>query len=161
MSLWGGRGFPTCMTRLHKIIAVLCAFIAALVVTVFRMQIGIAARENPTVEQRIERGRHLVENVAMCADCHTPRLASGAFDRARWLQGAPLGFAPVAEMPWAAVAPSIAGLPGVTDEQGIQFFMTGQRPGGAKCLPPMPEYRLSREEAADVVAYLRSLPAAQ
>lgn len=147
------------MNKYHKIIALLCAFIAALIVTLFRMQIGIAARDNPSPEQRVERGRHLVEKVGMCADCHSPRLASGEFDRARWLQGAPLGFKPLMEMPWAAVAPGIAGLPGYTEEQGTAFLMTGVRPNGAKCLPPMPEYRLSRDEAADVVAYLRSLAA--
>jgi hypothetical protein len=146
------------MTKLHKIIALLCAFIAALIVTIFRMQIGIAARENPSPEQRVEGGRNLVEKIAQCADCHTPRLATGELDRSRWLQGAPLGFKPLMEMPWAAVAPGIAGMPGYTEEQAIAFFMTGVRPGGAKCLPPMPEYRLGRDDAADIVAYLRSLP---
>jgi len=147
------------MTKYHKIIAVLCAFIAALVVTIFRMQIGIAAHGNPSPEQRIERGRNLVEKVAQCADCHTPRLSTGELDRARWLQGSPLGFKPLMEMPWMPVAPGIAGLPGYTEEQGIAFFTTGVRPNGTKCLPPMPEYRLSRDEAADIVAYLRSLAA--
>ncbi|ATC63917.1 hypothetical protein CMV30_08110 [Nibricoccus aquaticus] len=147
------------MSKYHKIIAILGAFIAALIVTVFRMQIGIAARENPSPEQRVERGRNLVEKVAQCADCHTPRLATGQLDRSRWLQGAPLGFKPLMEMPWMPVAPGIAGLPGYTEEQAIAFFMTGVRPNGTKCLPPMPEYALSREEAAEVVAYLRSLPA--
>jgi mono/diheme cytochrome c family protein len=146
------------MTKLHKIIALLCAFVAALIVTIFRMQIGIAARDNPSPEQRIERGRALVENVAMCADCHTPRLPTGAFDRARWLQGGPVGFKPLMEMPWAAVAPGIAGLPGYTEEQGVAFLMTGKRPDGRECLPPMPAYRLSGDEARAVVAYLRSLP---
>lgn len=147
------------MTKLHKIIALLCAFIAALIVTLFRMQIGIANRENPTVEQRVELGRTLVENVGMCADCHTPRLPTGAHDRARWLQGSPLGFKPLMEMPWAAVAPGIAGLPGYTEEQAVAFLMTGVRPNGTKCLPPMPEYRMSHTEAGDVAAYLKSLPA--
>lgn len=147
------------MKKEYKIIALLCAFIAALVVTIFRMQIGIAARDNPSPEQRVERGRNLVDKIAQCADCHTPRLANGQLDQSRALQGAPLGFKPLMEMPWMPVAPGIAGLPGYTDEQGIAFFTTGVRPNGTKCLPPMPEYRLSRDEATDIVAYLRSLPA--
>ena len=146
------------MTKLHKIIALLCAFIAALIVTIFRMQIGIAARDNPSPEQRVERGRNLVDKVAQCADCHTPRLADGQLDKTRWLQGAPLGFKPLMEMPWMPAAPGIAGLAGYTEEQAIEFFMTGVRPNGTKCLPPMPEYRLSRGDAADIVAYLKSLP---
>lgn len=149
------------MSRYHKIIAIFCAFIAALIVTLFRMQIGIASRENPTPEQRIELGRTFVENVGMCADCHTPRLPGGAFDRSRWLQGAPLPFAPSQPMPWNPTAPSIAGLPGYTEEQGIEFLMTGKRPSGMPCLPPMPEYRLGRYDAANVVAYLKSLTPAQ
>ena len=139
----------------RKTIAILCAFIAALVITIFRMQIGISHREDPT--QRLERGRNLVENVAMCADCHSPRGPTGQLDRSRWLLGGSLGFKPLMEMPWATVAPSIAGLSGYTDEQAIKFFMTGERPNGMRPLPPMPEYRMNLEDATDVVAYLKSL----
>jgi mono/diheme cytochrome c family protein len=141
----------------RTLIAILAALVAALVVTIFRMQIGITHRSDPA--QRIERGRALVENVGMCADCHTPRLAGGKLDRARWLQGAPLGFKPLVEMPWKAVAPSIAGLPGFSEEQAVGFFMNGLRPNGTECLPPMPAYRLSHDDAVDLVAYLKSLPA--
>ncbi|MGC4072768.1 MAG: c-type cytochrome [Nibricoccus sp.] len=149
------------MTKLHKIIALLCALVAALIVTLFRMQIGIAARDNPSPEQRIERGKNLVVKIAQCADCHTPRLANGRLDETRWLQGSPLGFKSLMEMPWAPVAAPIAGLPGYTEEQAVTFFTTGTRPSGVPCLPPMPEYRLSRDEAVDVVAYLKSLPPAK
>ena len=105
----------------------------------------------------IERGRHLVENVSMCIDCHSPRLPTGEFDRSRWLQGGPLGFKPLAEMPWMPFAPGIAGLPGYTDEQAVKFLMTGERPSQTPTLPPMPPYRLNKDEAEAVVAYLRSL----
>lgn len=97
----------------------------------------------------------------MCADCHTPRLPTGEFDRSRWLQGSPLGFKPVAEMPWMPVAPPLAGLPGYTDEQAIKFLMTGERPSGLPTLPPMPPYRFTKAEAAAVLAYLRSLKPAE
>lgn len=145
------------MTKLHKIIAVLCALVAALVVTLFRMQIGIMHQNDPT--QRLERGRYLVENVAMCADCHAPRLATGELDRSRWLQGRTLEFKPAVEMPWASVAPSITGMPGYSEEQAVVFLTTGLRPNGTICRPPMPAYQLSREDAAAVVTYLKSLPA--
>jgi mono/diheme cytochrome c family protein len=36
-----------------------------------------------------ERGRHLVETMAHCGECHTPRNAFGGLDRSRWLAGAP------------------------------------------------------------------------
>lgn len=105
----------------------------------------------------LAQGRHLVENIGLCADCHTPRLPGGEFDRARWLQGAPIEFKPLVAMPWSPVAPPIAGLPGYTDEQAIRFLMTGERPGGAPVLPPMPAYRFTRAEAEAVLAYLRAL----
>lgn len=109
----------------------------------------------------IEKGRHLVDDVGLCADCHTPRLPTGEFDRSRWLHGAPLGFKPLFEMPWMPIAPPLAGLPGYTDEQAIKFLVTGERPSGVPVLPPMPAYRFSKDEAAAVLAYLRSLKPAE
>ena len=35
------------------------------------------------------RGRYLVEALAHCAECHTPRDAMGGLDTSRWMQGAP------------------------------------------------------------------------
>lgn len=37
----------------------------------------------------LERGRYLVEALAHCGECHTPRNALGGLDRGRWLAGAP------------------------------------------------------------------------
>ena len=36
-----------------------------------------------------ERGRYIVEALAHCGECHTPRTALGGMDTARWLGGAP------------------------------------------------------------------------
>ncbi len=105
----------------------------------------------------VENGKHIVENVAMCADCHTPRNASGKFDRNQWLQGAPLPFEPTVEMPWASAAPPIAGLPTYSDEQAVTLFMTGESRLGQPLRPPMPSYRFTEQEARDVVAYLHTL----
>jgi mono/diheme cytochrome c family protein len=105
----------------------------------------------------IAEGRRLVENVGLCTDCHAPRLPTGEFDRTRWLQGSALPFEPTVEMPWSAVAPPIAGLPGYTEEQAVRFFTTGERPNGVPVRPPMPAFRLSAAEAKAVVAYLKSL----
>lgn len=35
------------------------------------------------------RGRHIVEALAHCGECHTPRTALGGMDTGRWLAGAP------------------------------------------------------------------------
>lgn len=102
-----------------------------------------------------ERGRYLVEKIGLCWDCHSPRDEQGQFVLDKWLQGAPLPFAPTIPMPWAPVSKPIAGLPGLSDEQALQFLTTGQLPDGRTPLPPMPSYRFSVEDARDVIAYLR------
>lgn len=37
----------------------------------------------------LARGRYLVEAMAHCGECHTPRTSTGALETARWLAGAP------------------------------------------------------------------------
>jgi mono/diheme cytochrome c family protein len=105
-----------------------------------------------------DRGKYLVEHVAMCVDCHSPRSEKGEFDQARWLGGSKLDFQPSHPMPvWADYAPPLAGLPGWKDEQVIQLLRTGLTHAGKPARPPMPSYRMTHEDASAVVAYLRSL----
>lgn len=40
-------------------------------------------------EPDVERGRYLVEALAHCGECHTPRTMLGGMDRDQWLAGAP------------------------------------------------------------------------
>jgi mono/diheme cytochrome c family protein len=110
-----------------------------------------------TVEATLARGRYIVENVGLCADCHTPRTEKGEFDRGRWLLGSALPFQPTVPMPWAPVAPPVSGLPSMTEAQGVVFLTTGKRPDGSLPRPPMPEFRLNAADASAVVAYLKSL----
>jgi mono/diheme cytochrome c family protein len=113
-----------------------------------------------TGEALIARGDYLVNNIGGCNDCHTPTTPQGP-DLSRALQGAPLGFAPTVEMPWAPVAPPIAGIPGhYTEEQFVTFLQTGVRPDGSRPLPPMPAFRLNEDDARAMTAYIQSLPAA-
>lgn len=118
-----------------------------------------AAQPKSQPDEQVERGRYLVSGVGLCADCHTPRNEKGQFLMEHWLMGSALGFKPLAEMPWAPVAPPIAGLPSMTSEQGKRFLMEGTRPDGSHPRPPMPEYRMNESDAAAVVAYLKSLQA--
>ena len=106
-----------------------------------------------------ERGRYLVEQVGMCADCHSPRGPTGAVVTGMELAGAPIGFAPKHPMPaWAEHAPRLAGLPPGYDEVSLaRFLQTGTRPDGTMARPPMPSYRLERGDADAVAAYLKSL----
>lgn len=105
-----------------------------------------------------ERGRYLVEKLGLCIDCHNPRNEKGEFVKERWLHGSPIPFTPTVPMPWAPVSPPIAGLPTLDDAQAIHFLRTGELPNGRVPRPPMPPYRMSEEDARDVVAHLRSLP---
>jgi mono/diheme cytochrome c family protein len=41
------------------------------------------------LSEEVARGRYLSEALAHCAECHTPRDATGGLDRSRWMAGAP------------------------------------------------------------------------
>ena len=108
---------------------------------------------------QLQRGKYLVERVGVCADCHTPRNWRGRFEADHSLTGSKLLFAPMDKaIPWAPVAPAIAGLPGfATDELAVKYFETGINGAARESLPPMPQLRLAHDDALAVVAYLRSL----
>ena len=108
--------------------------------------------------EQVARGQYIVERVGMCHDCHTPRDEKGQLILSKSLHGAPIHSKPIHPMPWADIAPPIAGLPGhFKPEQMVTFLQTGVRPDGSQPRPPMPGYRLSREDAQAVTAYLRTL----
>lgn len=115
----------------------------------------------PTQEELVARGEYLVSGLVGCHDCHTPMTPTGP-DLTRALQGAELGFAPTAPMPWGAYAPALAGGPAnYTDEQFVQFLQTGVRPDGSMARPPMPQFRMNEDDARAVVVYIKTLPAAE
>jgi cytochrome c553 len=118
-----------------------------------------------TREQLVERGNYLVNGIGGCNDCHTPMTPQGP-DMTHSLQGAPLAFQllPALEgaVPWAPIAPPIAGLPaGYSEEQFASFLQTGARPDGSHARAPMPQFRLNTEDASAVSAYISTLPRAQ
>jgi mono/diheme cytochrome c family protein len=129
----------------------------ALTVAVFAAETNNVNQAKPATDAQNLRGKYLVENVAMCAECHTPRTDKGDRDRAQWLQGNLLDFKPDHPMPFAAVAPPIAGMPGFTDAQAFKFLETGIDLTGKPAMYPMPQYRFSHDDALAVLAYLRSL----
>ena len=111
------------------------------------------------IEDGISRGKYLVERVAMCIQCHTPRNQTGELLETRYLQGGPV---PVSAPPnfridWAYKAPAIAGLPGYTIQDGIKLLTEGITPDGRVPKAPMPKFRLTRADAEAVVTYLKSL----
>ena len=109
-------------------------------------------------DNRIARGKYIVEGVAMCGMCHTPRNDSGDLDHARSLDGAAVWLLPAHPTgDWPLKAPRIAGTPPASDDDMVRLLTTGIWTDGTRLRPPMPQFRMSREDAEAVVAYLRSL----
>lgn len=107
----------------------------------------------------VERGRYIVENVAMCEQCHTARDDRGNPDRKHWLMGGPLPYRPsYTATNWPFSEPRIGGGPPGTDAEFIKLMMTGISRTGAPPNPPMPPFRMTRQDAEAVLAYLKSLP---
>jgi mono/diheme cytochrome c family protein len=105
------------------------------------------------------RGKYLVDQVAMCVECHTPRNDKGEILSSQYLKGAPIpvNSPPYPNMKWAIKAPGIVGLTGYTDQQGIRLLTEGIAADGRVLDPPMPRFRLTRSDAEAVVRYLKSL----
>ncbi len=147
--------------------AVFLFFVALFVVTALAFTESARPRELRLVQQRsagaargdVVRGKYLVEEVAKCSECHTPRDAQGQLDAARWLQGAPTWISPVQPTPnWAYRAPALAGFPAYSDADAVSILEKGKGPNGADLRPPMHIYHMSHEDVLAIVAYLRSLP---
>ena len=105
----------------------------------------------------LERGRYLVEALAHCAECHTPRNPVGALDTSRWMAGAP--------------NPSGQGtIPALTSDklkwsaEDIAYYLeSGFTPeydsvGGHMAEVVSNFAKLSAEDRAAVAAYVKALP---
>jgi mono/diheme cytochrome c family protein len=108
-----------------------------------------------------ERGRYLVETIAVCTNCHTPRGPNGP------LLDKKLGGGEVIKhQDFTAVVPNITpdretGIGAWTDEEIISAIREGRRPDGSLIGPAMPSrsYRgLGDEDVRAIVAYLRAVP---
>jgi mono/diheme cytochrome c family protein len=112
-------------------------------------------------ESEIERGRYLVEEVARCAECHTPRDSNGALDRSAWLRGAPIWVRPVqSKEAWSMRAPGLAKF-SYSDQQAQDILERGIGTNGNPIQPPMHTYHLHHADAVAIIAYLRSLSRAK
>ena len=105
------------------------------------------------------RGKYIVDHVAMCVECHTPRNDKGEILSGQYLKGAPIPLnpPPYPNIKWAIKAPGIVGLVGYTRQQGIRLLTEGITSDGRIPNPPMPRFRLTRSDAEAVVDYLKSL----
>jgi mono/diheme cytochrome c family protein len=114
-------------------------------------------------DEKVARGKYLVEEVARCQDCHTPHLmVSGELVKSAWLKGSTLDFISVSQPPnWRSKAPDITSASPLWarwgDDGMVKYLETGVSPRGTKPNPPMPAYTLTHEDAVAVAAFLKSL----
>jgi mono/diheme cytochrome c family protein len=105
----------------------------------------------------IEHGRYLAEHVAMCVECHSERDSSGNVIESQKFVGGNIPFVPPSSE-WATRVPRNRGLPGYTDAMAMRLLTQGGiGRDGRPLKPPMPPFRMTPQDAADVIAYLRSL----
>lgn len=134
------------------------SIVVASLIVIALFFLGAANANRQAAEGQIKHGEYIVHHVAMCVQCHSPRDEEGELIETRLLEGAPMPVeSPFPNKQWAFRAPTIAGLPGWRDEDIMALLQTGKRLDGSSPKPPMPPFRLSPEDAAAVVAYLKSL----
>ena len=138
--------------------ALALALVAAAAVLWRAPAAGQAKGENKN-DGALKRGAYLVNSVAQCGNCHTPRNAKGELDTTRHLQGAPIWFKPtkIKFEKWENTAPNItaSGLATKWSEEKLVKLLTST---GVEADAPMPAFKLTVDDARAVVAYLRSLP---
>jgi len=126
--------------------------------------LALFAQQPPAADDaRIARGKYLVEEVAKCQDCHTPKMDNGDLIKSQFMKGAALGVTPVSPSAnWKSRSPDATSTSALwkrwNDEGMVKFFETGRNPRGSKPAAPMPAYTMKHEDAEAVVAYLKSLP---
>lgn len=114
----------------------------------------------PAPTPELERGRYIVEALAHCTECHTPRNALGGLDRARWLAGAP---SPDGKGKVPNITPAK-----LTWSEGeiFDYLTTGFTPefdsvGGHMAHVVDNMAKLPEADVRAVVAYLKAVPAVE
>ena len=106
----------------------------------------------------VAHGQYIAEHVAMCVECHSGRDQNGnIIPSERYQGGGPLPFVPPSP-DWATRVPRNAGLPGYTDAMAMRLLTQGAIGRDGRQLKwPMPRFRMTPQDAADVIAFLRSV----
>lgn len=140
-------------------VAMTASFCCIAAILLVSLAVGGSSRNAMAQGGDIQRGKYLVEEVAKCPECHTPRDANGNLDTQAWLQGAPIWIMPVRHIPnWADNVPALAGLPSFTDEEMERVLEKGIGPQGEVLRPPMHIYHMTPADAKAIIIYLKSLP---
>ena len=108
-----------------------------------------------------ERGRYLVEALAHCGECHTPRGPLGALDLGRWMAGGPIPGAPRGSFP--NITPAALDW---SEDEIVEYLTTGFTPeydsaGGHMAEVVANMARLPESDRRAIAAYLKALPPAE
>ena len=110
----------------------------------------------------VERGRYLVEHVALCIDCHTPRNFMGVPNRSLYLAGAKEG--PLGEEIPNITPDRETGIGDWSRDDIAELLLTGTKPDLDKVEGLMAEVieagfkNMKREDALAIADYLKSIP---
>ena len=111
----------------------------------------------------LEHGRYLVETVAGCGNCHTPRLPDGTPDPTKNLAGAFVIEEPVFKAYARNITPDMeTGIGSWTEDQIVDAIRNARKPDGAFMGPPMSFgwYKgMSDTDAHAIAKYVKSVPA--
>jgi mono/diheme cytochrome c family protein len=116
----------------------------------------------------IQRGRYLVENVAICGDCHTPRSFIGAPTQSLYMAGATEKNGPLGEAVPNITPDKETGIGEWRRQDIAELLLTGIKPDGDNVQGLMSEviqgtpygYKdMKKEDALAIADYLKSLPA--
>jgi mono/diheme cytochrome c family protein len=117
-----------------------------------------AAKPPEGISGNLEHGRYIVHDVAMCVECHSPRDEQGNIVRSREFEGGPVPMSPPWTNDWAILAPRNKGLPGYDDAQAMRLLTEGAIGRDGRPLKlPMPRFHMTKQDAEDVITYMRSL----
>ena len=111
----------------------------------------------PATTPEVARGRYIVEAMAHCGECHTPRNTLGGLQKSRWLAGAPLPDGPgkvpnitPAKLTWSAADIAAYLTTGVPPDYNVV--------GGSMAHVVQNMAKLPASDVAAVVAYLKTVP---
>jgi mono/diheme cytochrome c family protein len=148
--------------RSSHLVPAACVLLAGVVVAQSASpQAGYAAAPAPTVQGgggNVEHGRYIVHDIAMCGQCHSARDEQGNILESHEFDGGPIPFRPPWPSDWALYAPRNKGLPGYDDAAAMRLLTEGAiGRDGRQLKLPMPRFHMTKQDAADVIAYMRSL----
>jgi len=115
----------------------------------------------------VERGRYLVEHVALCGDCHTPRNSIGVPQQALYLAGAGEKIGPLGQAVANITPDKEIGIGEWKREEIVELLHSGTKPDSDTVEGLMEEviqgapygYKdMKKEDALAIADYLKSIP---